>query len=172
VNTLQVSEIFLGILGENITAGKPAVFVRLGPGKNLTVEEALSEIEKFEVRAVCVIENDTPRQSELSQLLTRLLDEGYSPVVLETESVLLDGIPPSVIKLLDVACPELNSEWAPPPVLPHDQIRFSITSKEDFDWAQKMCEIHVLTERCTVLFIPAYGKVNPTQLTEWIHDNS
>jgi 7-carboxy-7-deazaguanine synthase len=102
-----------------------------------------------------------------------LLDEGYT-VSLETNgSFLVDKVPPAVIKVIDLKCPTSGeveaNEWGNCSLVrPHDQIKFVVGSKADFDWAQAKSAEHGLHEKCSVLYSPVAGKVKPLELAEWI----
>jgi organic radical activating enzyme len=49
-----------------------------------------------------------------------------------------------------------------------DQVKFVICSREDYDWARQVLERHDIAHRCTVLFSPAHGQQDPTELADWI----
>jgi 7-carboxy-7-deazaguanine synthase len=51
---------------------------------------------------------------------------------------------------------------------PHDQVKFVICSREDYEWASEVTLENNLAETCEVLFSPSWGQVNPTELAEWI----
>ena len=43
-----------------------------------------------------------------------------------------------------------------------------LASRADYEWAREILSRHRLTERCTVLFSPVFGALDPRQLAEWI----
>jgi 7-carboxy-7-deazaguanine synthase len=51
-----------------------------------------------------------------------------------------------------------------------EQIKFVICSREDFEWSLEQVRSRRLHERCTVLFSPSYGQVEPRDLAQWILD--
>jgi 7-carboxy-7-deazaguanine synthase len=51
---------------------------------------------------------------------------------------------------------------------PHDQVKFVICSREDYDWAKAIVAEHRLTGICEVLFSPSYAQVTPRELADWI----
>jgi 7-carboxy-7-deazaguanine synthase len=59
---------------------------------------------------------------------------------------------------------EENFAW----LTPHDQVKFVICSREDYDWSKAYLREHSLMERCPVLFSPSYTQVSPTALADWI----
>ena len=59
-----------------------------------------------------------------------------------------------------------------PHLTPHDQIKFVICSKRDYDWARfKLDEYQLIPRVSDVLFSPSYGQQNPTELAQWILDD-
>ena len=51
---------------------------------------------------------------------------------------------------------------------PHDQIKFVICSREDYDWSVGVLREHALDARCEVLFSPSHKDITPRQLADWI----
>jgi len=78
-----------------------------------------------------------------------------------------------VSRVLDIKTPGSGEEgrnlWSNLTALtPHDQIKFVICSRKDYEWAkQKLLELS-LGERCEVIFSPSWGVVEAAELAEWI----
>ena len=51
---------------------------------------------------------------------------------------------------------------------PHDEVKFVIGDREDFDWAIDMLNKYSLNEKCSILFSPTFGKIDPSLIVEWI----
>jgi len=52
---------------------------------------------------------------------------------------------------------------------PHDQVKFVICSREDYDWSVSKVIQYGLPERVSeVLFSPSHGQVSGRQLAEWV----
>ncbi len=187
--TLKINEIFFSIQGESLLAGKPTVFVRTAhcnlrcvwcdtkyaywQGEPKTIDEILAKVKEHETEYVCVTGGEPLAQKNVSELMSRLLAEGYI-VSLETNgSFSIKDVPLKVIKVIDIKCPGSGESekmaWENlEMVQPHDQFKFVVASKEDFDWAQELCTKHHLHEKCPVLYSPVYGKVKPADLASWI----
>ena len=105
--------------------------------------------------------------------LERLCDAGYA-VSLETSGALdIGGVDPRVSRVLDIKTPGsgevARNLWSNLPLLTaHDQVKFVICSREDFDWATAVLAEHRLHERCDVLFSPSHGQVGARELADWI----
>ncbi len=56
-----------------------------------------------------------------------------------------------------------------PVLLPHDQIKFVICDRADYEWARFKLDEHQLADKVAeVLFSPSFGQVTPLVLAEWI----
>ena len=51
---------------------------------------------------------------------------------------------------------------------PHDEIKFVIGNREDFDWAKDKITEYSLDKICTLLFSPTFGKIDQKLIVEWI----
>jgi 7-carboxy-7-deazaguanine synthase len=51
---------------------------------------------------------------------------------------------------------------------PQDQVKFVIADEADYRWSVDMLKEYRLSERCEVLFSPAAGRQDPTELADKI----
>jgi 7-carboxy-7-deazaguanine synthase len=51
---------------------------------------------------------------------------------------------------------------------PHDEIKFVLAGRADYEWARDVLREEALDRRCPVLFAPVQGELAPEQLAEWI----
>lgn len=187
--SLKINEIFFSIQGESLLAGKPTVFIRTAAcnlrctwcdtrysfwqGKVMSLDAILAETHKYETRYVCLTGGEPLGQRGSIALMQSLLQEKYTVSLDTNGSFSVKDVPLDVIKVIDIKCPDSGESesmaWENLKLVrPHDQFKFVVASKSDFDWAQRICEEHELYEKCTLLFSPAYGKVRPIDLAEWI----
>ncbi len=186
---LKINEIFYSIQGESLLAGKPTVFVRTATcnlrctycdtryafwqGTVMDLDAILAEVHKHKTRYVCLTGGEPLGQQGIYPLMEALVDEGYT-VSLETNgSFSIAKVPAKVVKVIDLKCPDSGEAetmvWENCSLVqPHDQFKFVVASRADFDWAQGICKQYGLNEKCPVLYSPVAGKVKPLELAEWI----
>ncbi len=186
---LKISEIFFSLQGEARQAGLPTVFVRLTGcplrctycdteyaffgGQWMSFDSLLEEVGKYPARHVCVTGGEPLAQKNCIGLLSRLCDAGYQ-VSLETGGAHdVSRVDPRVSKVVDIKTPVSGeaegNRWENIPLLSsHDQIKFVICSREDYEWARQQLQDRGLDKVCEVLFSPTWGQVSFKELAEWI----
>src|SRR6185503_10439966 len=110
-------------------------------------------------------------QDDVFPLMDSLVEKGYS-VLLETgghRSV--ERVPLAVAKIVDVKCPasgESDKNYWPnlEALASHDEVKFVIQDRTDYDYARGVIERYNLSSRCTVLLSPVHGVLEPVALSE------
>jgi 7-carboxy-7-deazaguanine synthase len=202
---MQITEIYKSLQGESTYAGLACVFVRLTGcnlrcswcdsefsffgGQKMTVQEVLSEVARLSPAGGLVeITGGEPmlQEREVIPLMEQLLDADYQ-VLLETSGERpLARVPKQVVKIVDVKCPHsgepdtfaLENLQA---LRTHDEVKFVLTDRTDYEFARDFVRQHELGERVhAVLFSPGFEKtasgsrdtshclLDPQELAEWI----
>jgi len=202
---MQIIEIYKSLQGESSYAGLPCIFVRLAGcnlrcvwcdseytftgGKRMTLDDIEQEVQRLSPGGGLVeITGGEPllQEREAVPLMDRLLGAGYT-VLLETSGERpLERVPPQVVKIVDVKCPDSgeggtfrmeNLKW----LGPSDEVKFVIASRWDYEFARSFAAEHELNARVSsVIFSPAFRKnatgsrdvshclVDPRELAEWM----
>ncbi len=186
---LRITEIFHSLQGEARNVGLPTVFIRLTGcplrcgycdteyaftgGEWMTLGEILARVETHGTRHVCVTGGEPLAQKGCATLLHRLCDAGFE-VSLETSGALdISVVDARVSRIVDIKTPgsgecARNRLQNLPLLTEHDQLKFVLTDRADYEWARDMLKRHDLPQRCEVLFSPAHDRVRPSELAEWI----
>lgn len=188
--TLLVSETFYSIQGESSYSGYPCIFIRLAgcnlrctycdarytydePGKRLALSHLLSDVALYP-GALVEITGGEPLLQENSLALMEALVAAGRTVLLETNgSIDISVVPPGVIRIMDVKCP--GSGMSDKTDLENlqrltvdDEVKFVISSEDDFNWAVDLIERKDLLNRAKILFSPNTRKIEAAELARLI----
>jgi len=187
---LRITEIFLSLQGEANTVGLPTVFVRLtgcplrcgycdsayafSGGSQIQLEESIRQVTEFAVPRVTVTGGEPLVQTGVHELMTRLCDLGLG-VSLETSGALsVADVDPRVVKVVDLKTPGSGEShrnlWSNLSLLStHDQIKFVLCDRLDYDWAKLKCDEYGMYDKVAdVLMSPTHGQLSATDLANWI----
>jgi len=189
VADLRITEIFYSLQGESTTVGLPTVFIRLTGcplrcvycdtayafqgGEKWSVEAILEEVSLYKSAHVTVTGGEPLAQKECLVLLDSLVDKGYK-VSLETSGALdVSAVNRRVKKVMDLKTPDSgemskNLYGNIESLTAHDEVKFVICSREDYDWVKNVIKEQALTERCELLLSPCMGRQAAEELADWI----
>jgi len=188
--TLRLTEIYPSIQGESTWAGLPCTFVRLTGcplrcvwcdttyaftgGEMTTVDAVVQRVTDLGVNLVEVTGGEPLAQPAAIDLMQALVDRGHT-VLLETSGAFsIERVPREVHAIVDMKCPDSgelarNDYGNVARLRPHDEVKFVIASRRDYDWARDLTREHGLTQRCrAVLISPAWGLVSPADMAAWV----
>ncbi len=188
--TLRITEIFLSLQGEAATAGYPTVFVRLTGcplrcqycdteyafhgGQLQSLDAIVTQVTGYGVRHVTVTGGEPLAQPNVLPLMVALCDAGLQ-VSLETSGALdVAQVDPRVSRVVDLKTPgsgELNRNlWTNIPELTqHDQIKFVLCDRDDYNWAKLKCdELQLAAKVGQVWFSPSVDQLPARELADWI----
>jgi 7-carboxy-7-deazaguanine synthase len=189
---LTVSEIYQSIQGESTHVGRPCVFVRLTAcnlrcrwcdtpyaftgGRTMSVDDVLQAVRAYGAGLVELTGGEPLLQPDVYVLIDRLIEAGHE-ILLETGGQIpLDEVPDEVVTIVDVKCPASGESaamhWPNLDLLSaHDEVKFVIQDRADFDYACAVVDRHCLVGRtAAVLFSPVFGVLAPADLARWMLD--
>ena len=186
---IKVNEIYLSVQGESSYTGLPCVFIRLTgcnlrcswcdtayafhEGKNMTIDEILKEVRGFGVKLVEITGGEPLMQDKVHILMSKLIEKGHN-VMLETGgSISLERVPRDVIKILDLKCPgsgeqEKNNLENLKILSPHDEVKFVILDRKDYEWSRNFIKRYKIIETAHVLLSPVFEKLDLKDLARWV----
>ncbi|HEY3927684.1 MAG TPA: radical SAM protein [Candidatus Koribacter sp.] len=201
---MQITEIYRSLQGESSYTGIPCIFVRLTAcnlrcswcdseytftgGRKMSIDEVEAEVHNLAPSGLVEITGGEPmlQERELIPLMERLIDKGYKLLIETSGERPLASVPKAVVKIVDVKCPgsghagsfRLENLGA---LTPHDEIKFVIADRADYDFARDFTRQHDLAAKVSsVIFSPAFRKdargtrdashclVDPEDLANWI----
>ncbi len=186
---LRINEIFYSIQGESVKSGLPTVFIRLTgcplrcrycdtayafhDGSKMTIDSIIHNISQYRAKHVTVTGGEPLAQHSCLELLARLCDEGFL-VSLETSGFMdIANVDERVMKIMDIKTPGSTEENKNnfdnlKYLTEHDQIKFVICNKTDYEWSvQKVTDLN-LTDICEILFSPEHDSLCAKELAEWV----
>ncbi|MBF0506672.1 MAG: radical SAM protein [Nitrospirae bacterium] len=189
---MKVCEIFLSIQGESTYAGLPCVFVRMTgcnlrcvycdtgyayeEGREMTEEEVFDQAVSYGIKTVEITGGEPLAQKAVFSLIKRFLDSGFTVLVETNGSISISGVDRRAILIMDVKTPgSAMSERMDAGNLkllrPHDELKFVISDRRDYEWTRDLVRTHRLDGICTVLLAPVFGVLPAAELSRWILDD-
>ncbi len=199
--TLKINETFFSIQGESTWAGAPCFFVRLTgcplrchycdteyafrEGSPRTIGAIVEEIERSGARVVELTGGEPLAQKRAFDLIALLCERGLTVLIETSGSIDIRPCHPRAIRILDIKTPGSGESsrnlWSNIDDLrAHDEVKFVIVDRADYEWARERIRELRLADRChAVLMSPAFPQrkgleilgcpgLSPRSLAEWI----
>ncbi|MBU0951977.1 MAG: radical SAM protein [Elusimicrobia bacterium] len=186
---LKINEIYKSIQGESRFAGYPCIFIRLAgcnlrcsycdtkyaynKGREMSISGIMDKIRHFKTKLIQITGGEPLLQKETPQLVRKLLSKGYKVLIGTNGSWDISKVDKRAIKLMDIKCPgsrqsgkmlrgnfrHLNK---------NDEIKFVICNRKDYTFAKDIIKKHNLAKNTLVVLSPAFQKITPKIISEWI----
>lgn len=186
---MRITEIYQSIQGESSYAGLPCVFIRttgcdlrcswcdseftFSGGTSMTLDQIIAEVETYDCELVELTGGEPMLQPEIYELAERLADAGHS-VLIETGGHRdISKLDQRVVRIMDLKCPasgecEKNLWSNLEHLRPHDEVKFVLADRGDYDWMLQTIREHRLEDRVKLLISTAFGSVKPEQVVAWM----
>jgi 7-carboxy-7-deazaguanine synthase len=190
---VRINEIFYSIQGESSKAGERCVFVRLTgcglrctycdteyafyEGEDLAIDEILAKVRSYNCNLVELTGGEPLEQEAVYTLIDRLLEEGFELMIETGGHMDISRVDTRVKRIVDLKTPysgmsKRNRYENVGHLTKHDEVKFVIGSREDFEWARDRVQEFNLSEKAgVVLFSPVWGQVTPLELANWIMED-
>ena len=187
---LRVVETFVSIQGETTPAGRTCFFIRLegcdlacrycdtryaaSGGREMSIGELTRLAERSGIPLVEITGGEPILQEETPALCRALLERGFE-VMLETNGARPIGdVPAQVRRIVDCKLPDsgmsdrmLSENYAG--LTPRDEVKFVVSSKRDFEFAEAVCARYALASKTPHLLVsPVWGRVDLGELAGWV----
>ena len=192
---LKVCEIFTSLQGESTHAGRRCMFIRLAhcnlqcsycdtlyaninpEYKEYTVDQLVNLVLDSKESLVEITGGEPLLHEETPLLCQKLIDNNIE-VLLETNgSVSIENVPKEVCRILDCKLPgsgmDCKNNFANYNFLtPNDEVKFVISSRQDFDYAIDVINKYKLFNKTSKLLAsPVWGRVEFQDLAQWVVDS-
>jgi 7-carboxy-7-deazaguanine synthase len=189
-DNLTINEIFYSIQGESTHAGRRCVFVRLTgcnlrcvwcdtkyafyEGRRMPVAEVMGQVLGYRCGLVEITGGEPLLQNPVHTLIGALLEAGKTVLIETSGASDIRGLDPRAIKIMDLKCPGSGEShrnlWSNLDHLTtHDEVKFVITDRTDYEWARQTIVERRLQERVgEILMSCAFGRLDTKALASWI----
>jgi 7-carboxy-7-deazaguanine synthase len=192
---LRITEIFHSIQGESTWAGLPCTFVRITGcplrcvwcdttysfhgGERMTLDAIVDEVKAVGTPLVEITGGEPLAHPNAFPLIERLLDDDFTVLIETSGAVTIEPRDPRAHVIMDLKCPgsgevEKNLWSNLDHLLPHDEVKFVVADRADFDWMCDRIREHGLDARVregrlkALLVSPVWGEVDLAALASWI----
>ncbi|MBW7997009.1 MAG: radical SAM protein [Candidatus Glassbacteria bacterium] len=187
---LQICETFVSLSGESSWQGLVTTFIRFagcdvdcewcdteyartGESTPVELEQVVSICRANGAGRVILTGGEPMLQEELPQLCRALLEEGFAVQVETSGTRLMDRLDQRVKKVVDIKPPGAKAKkkfhWGNLDLLQqHDEIKFVLTGREDYDWSLSIIAKVKLDRMCGIIFSPVAGRLDPAELAGWM----
>ena len=187
----NISEIYKTIQGESSYAGLLCVMVRFA-GCNLncsycdtkqaqstenstilTHDELIKKISSYNCRLVEFTGGEPLLQEHIDILIEELVDNAFTVLIETNGSQPIKKYSDKAVYILDVKCPSSGESGSfllenLVSIKPHDELKFVISDKNDYDWAKNFINKHKLSDNCNIIFSPVLKQLSPENMADWI----
>ncbi|MGZ8711332.1 MAG: 7-carboxy-7-deazaguanine synthase QueE, partial [Thermoanaerobaculia bacterium] len=141
-------------------------------GEKMSLGDVMAKVKGYGCNLVEVTGGEPLAQAESLDLIRTLCDEGFEVLIETSGSIDVTPVDRRAKLILDVKCPGSGeadkNRWENLDDLrEHDEIKFVIADRTDYDFARSVIANRNLAAR-TLLFSPVWGEMDPKTLAEWM----
>jgi 7-carboxy-7-deazaguanine synthase len=138
----------------------------------MSLQDVVARVRSYGCNLVEITGGEPLAQSESLELIRLLCDQGFEVLIETSGSIDITPVDRRAKLILDVKCPgsgevEKNRWENLDNLRDHDEIKFVIADRTDYDFARRVIAERNLGSR-TLLFSPVWGEMDPKTLAEWM----
>jgi 7-carboxy-7-deazaguanine synthase len=138
----------------------------------MSLDDVIARVGSYGTKLVEITGGEPLAQSEAFELIRRLCDAGYEVLIETSGSIDITPVDERAKLIIDVKAPgsgeaEKNLWSNFDHLRPHDEIKFVLADRSDYDWARQTIAERQL-DRWTILFSPVWGELDLKPLAEWM----
>ena len=138
----------------------------------MSLDDVMARVKSYDCSLVEVTGGEPLAQPESFDLIKRLADENFEVLIETSGSIDITPVDRRAKLILDIKCPGsgevAKNRWENLDHLrAHDEIKFVIADRNDYEWAKNVIEEKKL-DRWTVLLSPVWDRMNMKSLAEWM----
>ena len=186
MSKLLINEIFYSIQGESTYAGLPCLFIRLrgchlrchycdteyafNEGASQQIDDIIQKSEEMSsnTNLYQITGGEPLLQKKVHELITKLCDLGKTVLIETSGACDISVCDPRSIKILDFKTPgsgeHARNDWENVNHLTKlDEIKFVLTSEEDYLWMKDKIKEHNLEDKVNTILVSAAAKMAKTK---------
>mgnify|MGYP005890398431 FL=1 len=192
---MRLVEAFASIQGESTHAGRPCFFLRLAgcnlrcsycdtgyaqspeAGRAAEVPELVELVRASGLKLVEITGGEPLLTPETPALCRALLDAGFEVLIETNGSLSIAPLPREACRILDCKLPgsgmaEANDYGNYALLTPRDEVKFVVSSREDFEFGCGVIRRYDLAAKTlNLLFSPVWGRVDFADLAAWVTES-
>lgn len=139
----------------------------------MSIDTVMGTLQKYKCKRVEITGGEPLLQKQTVDLARELLNNQYQVLVETNGTMDIDMLPEGVVRIVDVKCKgsgeSMNTDWENLNRLKAwDEVKFVLTSREDYEEAKMVIEKYNLNEKVPLLLSVADGYFPISNLAEWM----
>ncbi|MBI3600023.1 MAG: radical SAM protein [Nitrospinae bacterium] len=155
-------------------------------GEYLSIDDIISRVDEYNSSMVEITGGEPLLQDAVYTLIKTLLGKNKEVLIETNGSIDIKRVKPlkdsirgkgargqGAKIIMDIKCPDSGMSekmnWENLSKLSkNDEVKFVLSSRNDYNWSKEIIKRYSLIERCPVLLSPAYGMLDSKELSEWM----
>jgi 7-carboxy-7-deazaguanine synthase len=165
--------VFVRVTGCNLRCAYCDTAYAYDEGTEMSEDTIIDKVCRYGLKLIEITGGEPLLQGDVLSLASRLLSLGFMVLIETNGTVDIANVDDRAIIIMDVKTPCSGaSDSVRLKNFEHlkksDELKFVLANREDYDWAVEVISKYGLSEKCSILFSPVFGKLSPAKLSGWI----